>query len=99
MFIHRGKPKIFVSEGLSPPANAGACLSSTRREAKKPPAAPVVFHFSRILGWGYAPFLSFGFLSLTPAAHLCPPGLGEWGLSTCLADDILRQQNGIVVAD
>lgn len=79
MFIHRGKPKVFVSEGLSPPANAGACLSSTRREAKKPPAAPVVSHFSRILGWGCAPFLGFGFLSLTPAAHLCPPGPGRVG--------------------
>lgn len=41
--------------------------------------------------------LIFGFPSLIPTTNLCPPGLAESGLSTYLADDILRQQN--VVAD
>lgn len=96
----QGKQEDFVSEGPSPSANGGAYLSLSRREAKRPPGALVVFLlFSRILGRGCAPFLRSSFLSLTPAAHLCPPGLGAWGLSTCLADDIWRQQNGLVVTD
>ena len=49
-------------------------------------------------------FLFFFFLGLAPRLSQLPPtslplGLGEWGLTTCLADDILRQQNVIVVGD
>lgn len=38
------QPQAFVSEGLSPSADGGACLRLTRREAERPPAAPGVFH-------------------------------------------------------
>lgn len=95
---------LFIEESINflcPYAIGGVCLSLTRRDKVKRSIEPlwVFFFSSRILGWMSPFFSSFDFPSLTSATHLCPPGLGELGLSTCLADDILRQQNGVVVAD